>query len=111
MEALMSKLGVGVGEDFPLDEEKTRQAGEESPCCGSEWHRQRAQGREAWRRMREQMRAEWRARRHAMHQRFAERDPIEPIASAEAHSRHMHHLAVGALALIGLAALLGHHRK
>ncbi len=104
----MSKLGVGVGEDFPLDEEKARQAGEESPCCGAEHH---DQGHEAWRRMRAQMRAEWRACRRAAVDRFGRQDPIEPIDDAAARRPHIHHLAIGALALIGLAALLSRHRK
>jgi hypothetical protein len=109
MEVLMSKLGVGVGEDFPLDEEKARQVGEESSCCGTEWHRQRAQGREAWRRMREQMRAEWRVRRRAFRDGLHRQDDVEAMDGLR--ERHLHHLVIGGLALIGLAALLSRHRK
>ena len=72
----MSKIGVGVGDDFPVDDGQGRNTGSEPPPGDDraefeEWKRRRddyrAQ-REAWRAQREdwrKQRDEWRARRRA----------------------------------------------
>ena len=105
----MSKIGVGVGEDFPVNEEPRDHTEPEvedlGDCRGGRQAR-----REAWRRFRHQMHAEWHARRRAWRDHLHDRDPVE--AMAEFRGRHLHHLIVGGLAVVGLAALLGalHHR-
>lgn len=106
----MSKFGVGVGEEFPVDEENRPAPGEtaQDGCCDEDWHRRRDMRREAWHRFRQQMRAEWRARRHAMHDELHRRDPIEPMDGFR--NPHLHHFVIGALAVIGLAALASMHR-
>jgi hypothetical protein len=107
----MPKLGVGVGEEFPLDEENGPQPEQETgpnPDC-EEWRRRRAMHREAWRRFRNQMRAEWSQRRRAFREGLRRQDDVEPMDTM--HDRHLHHLVIGGLALIGLAALLGLHRR
>jgi hypothetical protein len=107
----MSKIGVGVGEDFPVDE-KNRPETENGPdvedlgtCRGRHDAR-----REAWRRLRHQMHEEWHARRRAWRDGLNERDGVEAIH--DFRGRHLHHLIVGGLAVLGLAAILAslHHR-
>ncbi|MGC9953302.1 MAG: hypothetical protein ABSD21_03380 [Rhizomicrobium sp.] len=115
----MSKLGVGVGEEFPVDEEKKREEaaaprGEQSDpgCCGpgSHFGGTHDDHREAWRRWRNQMRAEWKARRHAMHEHFHDGQHADGESEASDRCRpRPHHLLIGALAVIGLAALLSRH--
>jgi hypothetical protein len=95
----MSKIGVSVGEDFPVDEETHNE--EDGPCCGHGDAR-----REAWRKFRHHMHAEWHARRAAMRDAFTKRDDVEAIH--DLHARHLHHFIIGGLALAGLAALLAH---
>lgn len=114
----MTKYGVGVGEDFPLDEDN-RRPGEEGaehepggphPYHGEDWHRRRRQAREALRQMRAQMRAEWRARCREMHDRFRQSEPVEPADGVRADKlMHLAQVGIAALAVIGLAALLGRH--
>jgi hypothetical protein len=112
----MSKLGVGVGEEFPVDEEKKCEEtaaapGEDADPCrcgpGSHFGGTRAERREAMRRWRHQMRSEWRARRRAMHEQFHRK------FAGEMHHHDARHvvgkLAVAGLALIGLAALFHYH--
>ena len=116
----MSKLGVGVGEEFPVDEEKMREdaaaplgegASVDPSFCGPGF-RSRFGGspddhHEAMRHWHHQMRSEWRARRRAMREQFH-----RGIAGDNRHhdARHMvGRFAVAGLALIGLAALF-HHR-
>jgi hypothetical protein len=112
----MSKFGVGVGEEFPVDEEEKREEaaaapGEDAdPCCcgpGSRFGGSHAERREAMRRWRHQMRSEWRARRRALHEQFHRE------FAGEIHGHDARHvvgrLAVAGLALIGLAAPF-HHR-
>jgi len=107
----MSKFGVGVGEEFPVDENVASQEnGETGGCCGTrgerlhaaarQWHEQKRQ----WRR---QKRAEWRERKQAMREKF-HREFIGDGEAQAAHRSAARHLAVGALVLVGLAALLGH---
>lgn len=108
----MSKFGVGVGEDFPVDEKKSEEAaappGEaaasEARCCGGS----RSEQHEAWRNWRHQKRDEWRARKRAMREQFRRE------FAGEGHREHAKHvagsLAVAALAIVGLAALFGHRR-
>ena len=110
----MSKLGVGVGEEFPVDEQNRPQPEQSRPedeagCCGADWHRRREMRREAWRRFRHQMHAEWHAQRRAMRDSLRRQDGVEPLDVL--HDRHLHHLVIGALAVIGLAALFSHHRR
>lgn len=105
----MTKYGVGIGEDFPLDEEEARPAAEDISDCDEDWQRRRQKAREAWRRLRSQLRAEWRAGRRAFRDSLSRQDPVEPVDVL--HDRRIHHLVIGGLALIGLAALLGRHRK
>ena len=103
----MGKLGVGVGEDFPVDEGK--QTGGESGCCGGgDRHEAFHQWREQKRQRRHEMRAEWRARRQAMRARFREEFSANGDARSEHLRHHTQHLVLGALAVIGLAALFGH---
>ena len=105
----MNKYGVGVGEDFPLDEEQPQPGAEDFRRCEEEWENSRDKAFRSWRRMRRQMRADWRARRRAMHRRFSESDPVEAMDAL--NDRRVHHLVIGGLALIGLAALFGLNRK
>ncbi|HUO98024.1 MAG TPA: hypothetical protein VMU01_05115 [Rhizomicrobium sp.] len=111
----MSKIGVGVGEEFPADEPTRPQPDEQSEegarCCGEDWHRQREMRREAWRRFRHQMHAEWRARRRAFRDEFNRQDGVEILGPETLRGRHLAHLVLGGLAVIGLAALLNHHRR
>jgi hypothetical protein len=99
----MSKIGVGVGEDFPVDEKKRpeTETGPEVEDLGT-CHSRNDARREAWRRFRRQMRDEWHAHRRAW--RGGERDGVEPID--DFRERHLHHLIVGGLAVLGLAAIL-----
>ena len=115
----MSKLGVGVGEEFPVDEDVTREEAAPGDDAGSvRWGRgcrfggPRTEQREALRAWRDQMRAEWRARRRAMREHFRNRYYVEGEDGVlEGHYLRPHHLVVGALAVIGLAALLGRHHN
>ena len=109
----MSKLGVGVGEEFPVDEQNRPQPeqNEEPGCCGADWHRQRQARREAWRRFRHQMHEEFHARRRAMRDSLRQQDGVEILGPDVLRDRHLHHLVIGALAVIGLAALFSHHRR
>jgi hypothetical protein len=96
----MTKLDVGVGEDFPVADEPGNKPEnhEETTCCG---HGGRHQ---AW----QQMRDQWLARHRAFHDRLHGRDAGDVVAALRAH--HVHHLVLGALVLIGLAALIGFRR-
>ena len=91
----MSKLGVGVGEDFPVDERA-----QETGFCGAGTDRDEAIRK--WR----QIRSEWRARKRAMREQFRRE------FADENHREHAKHvagsLAVAVLAAVGLAALFGH---
>ena len=100
----MSKLDVGVGEEFPVDEGT---AAQESGACGtgcgpgdrSEAYRQWREQKRQWR---QQMRAEWRTRKHAMRERFrGEFSGADASEGPHLSAHHMRHLAIGALALIG----------
>jgi hypothetical protein len=106
----MGKLDVGVGEEFPLDEQAKREGAADGPSCcehGPNGHGSREEQREAWRRWRHHMRAEWHARRHAMREQFHRE--FAPDAEHEHHRHHMiGKIAVAGLALVGLAALFGH---
>jgi hypothetical protein len=108
----MSKLGVGVGEDFPVDENNTPEGTSDEEhaggCCGAGARMHPWQRREAWRRFRDQMRSEFLARRQAMHEHM---HSGENTAEAVWRKPYLPHLVIGALALIGLAALLGHHHQ
>jgi len=104
----MGKFGVGVGEEFPVDEKAKREDDGPSCCDGMpNGGGSREERREAWRRWRDQTRAEWRSRKRTMreqfHHEFADK-------AARHHGRHpmAGKLAVAGLALVGLAALFGH---
>lgn len=102
----MTKIGVGVGEEFPVGEEPKGDAPE-----GEETGRgHRGDRREAWCRFRQHMRAKWHARRHGFGHRHGG-DGAEALA--EFHHHHVHRLVIGGLALIGLAALIStlHSRR
>ncbi len=107
----MSKIGVGVGEDFPVDE-KNRPETETQPDVEDlgTCHGRHDARREAWRRFRHQMHEEWHARRRAWREGRGERAGVEAMRDFRAH--HLHHLIVGGLAVLGLAAILAslHHR-
>ena len=95
----MSKFGVGVGEDFPVDEQAQGPAQEPGGCGAMD----RDEAIRKWR----QMRFEWRARKRAMREQFR-----REFADDE-HREHAKHVAgsvaVAVLALVGLAALIGRH--
>ncbi|MDE2183605.1 MAG: hypothetical protein KGJ78_11355 [Alphaproteobacteria bacterium] len=107
----MSKLGVGVGQDFPVGDAPKEQSTHGEGCCGAESSGDRY---EAWRRWQEQkrywrqMRADWRARRAAMREQFR-REVCGEDDDVRRHHRVVHGVVLGALAVIGLAALFGHH--
>lgn len=95
----MSKIGVGVGEDFPVDENnKPEPEVEDLGTCHSR-HQAR---RDAWRRFRHQMHEEWHAKRRAF--RNGDREAVEAIH--EFREKHLHHLIMGGLAVLGLAAII-----
>ena len=98
----MTKFGVGVGEDFPVDDSTPEAAQEDGGCCRDrhEAFRQWREQKRQWRRMRH----EWHARRAAMREQFRR----EFFGDTERQHRHFHHAVLGALALIGLAALFSH---
>ncbi len=110
----MTKFGVGVGEEFPVDEQNRPQqdAGPETEDeprrCGRGDHRAR---HEAWHQFRDQLRAEWRARRRAFRDSMGQREGVEAMDDWRVH--HVHKLVIGGLALVGLAALLSlfHSRR
>jgi hypothetical protein len=103
----MSKIGVNVGEDFPVDEGAPPNTSEPEGCRGNraeafrQWHARKHQ----W----HQKRAEWRARKRAMREQFRE----EFGRGGHFRGQRAGHLALGVLALVGLAALLGfaHHDR
>jgi len=109
----MSKIGVGVGEDFPMDDRPQPEDHSEDRvgCCGEDWHRQRELRREAWRRFRHQMHAEWHARRRAMRDHLRHRDDVEILGPETLRHRQLGHLVIAGLAILGLAALINHHRN
>jgi hypothetical protein len=101
----MSKIGVGVGEDFPVDEKnrpetETQPEAEDLGTC----HSRNEARREAWRRFRHQMHEEWHARRRAWRDSRGARDGVEAIH--DFREKHLHHLIIGGLAVLGLAAIL-----
>jgi tRNA A37 N6-isopentenylltransferase MiaA len=98
----MSKIGVGVGEDFPVDEND--KSGPEVEDLGNCHSRHRAR-RQAWHQFRRQMREEWHARRQAMRDALNDREAVEAIH--DFRTRHLHHVLIGGLAVVGLAALFG----
>ena len=102
----MSKIGVGVGEDFPVDEKnrpetETQPEVEDLGTCHSRNQARRA----AWRQFRHQMHEEWHARRRAWRNGLGERDGVEAIH--DLRDKHLHHLIIGGLAVVGIAALFG----
>ena len=102
----MSKIGVGVGEDFPVDEnDKTAPEAEDLGTCHSRHHARRG----AWRKFRRQMHEEWHARRQAMRDAWNEREAVEAIH--DFRTKHLHHVLIGGLAVVGLAALFGAFRS
>ncbi len=104
----MSKIGVGVGEDFPVDEKnKEEPEVEDLGTC----HARNDARRDAWRRLRHQMHEEWHARRRAWRDGLNDRDAVE--AMHDFREKHLHHLIVGGLAVLGLAAIIAglRHRE
>jgi|GEM_PF-1604765 len=98
----MTKYGVGVGEEFPVDDRpEVSENDDDSRCCGQGAHASR---KEAWRRFRHHMKAEWHARRHGFGRFRGHHDGVEPLDELRAH--HIHKLVIGGLALIGIAAIL-----
>lgn len=96
----MSKFGIGIGEEFPVDEQSQPDVPEE----GAHRCRHGRHGHhKAWRHFRQRMKAEWHSRHHGRHGRNA--DGVEVLGDLRAH--HVHKLVIGGLALIGVAALIG----
>ena len=114
----MGKFGVGVGEDFPVDEgAAAKEGGTDEKDCGEPGDQREAwrQWREQKRQWRHQMYAEWRAHKHAMHECLRRRFRGEQVVDGlveddEWRLSRGHHLVIAALALIGLTALFGHSR-
>ena len=98
----MSKFGIGIGEEFPVDEQNQPDVPED----GEGPHRCR-HGRhghhKAWRHFRQRMKAEWHGRHRGWHGHRG--DGAEVLDAIRAH--HVHKLVIGGLALIGVAALIG----
>lgn len=120
----MSKYGVGVGEDFPVDEENRENPKPEGEAedlgygrhhfgkrgfrgCGQsdEWKESRHKARKAWKHLRHQMREEWHERRRAFRDHLNHRDGVEAMPGLR--EKQLHHLVIGGLAVVGLAALFG----
>lgn len=99
----MSKIGVGVGEDFPVAEDVNETSENNQENCRHGRH-----GRERWGHFRHKMR-ELRAARHAFHHHHG--DAEDMMAHIRAH--HLKGLLIGGLALIGAAAILSalHSRR
>ena len=101
----MTKFGVGVGEEFPVDEQDRVESGAGSDHDGHRCGRGDYRARhDAWHQFRDQMRAEWRNRRRAFRDSMGRQDGADVIDDLRAH--HVHKFLIGGLALIGLAALL-----
>lgn len=96
----MTKYGVGVGEDLPVDENKPEPLGNdrENPRCG-----QRG-GYNAWQRFRERTRTECHGPRRSFRRGFSQQEAVEALD--DLRSQYLHRLALGGLALIGVAAFL-----
>ena len=98
----MSKIGVGVGEEFPVDEHaKDGPEVEDLGTCHSRNHDRH----QAWRKFRRQMHDEWHARRRAFRDALGEREAVEAVE--DVRTKHIVHLVVGGLAVVGIAAILG----
>jgi hypothetical protein len=99
----MSKIGVGVGEEFPVDETKPAEGG--APGSQDE---DRARYR-AWREEREKMRSEWREKKRAfreeIRQRWRERFGDRPYGDFDHHHHHHRIVPLAIVAGIGLIAL------
>jgi len=109
----MTKIGVGVGEDFPVDEGAQRpQPGPHSgpepeghPCYDHDAWRQWRRQRYEWRR---QWRAEWRSRRRAFKEQLRQSIYENFGPEAEAEFRHRHHWPhVSLYALVPVLAIAG----
>jgi len=101
----MTKIGVGVGEDFPLGEgpahPQTGHGREGHPCRDHEAWRE-------WRRQRHAWRRQWRARRRAFKEQLRQNiyENFGPKAEAEFRYRHDRpHFA--SYALIAILAIAG----
>jgi len=106
----MGKLGVGVGEDFPMDDGKPRdteseaewqKAREEWRKAHDEWHKQR----EEWREKRRELRDKWKKFRDQFRAEMRERYS----ARYEGWDHHWGwddgRIVVGLIAILGLVAL------
>jgi len=110
----MSKIGVGVGEDFPVDDGK----GEDDRAEFEAWKRRRDEWRakrEQWRQERDewqQRRDEWRARKRAFKQkvRDAARDTFGPEYDAYRDARVRYRaywpFGYGVLRIIGIVLVI-----
>jgi len=110
----MSKIGVGVGEDFPVDDSK----GDNDRAEYEAWKRRRDEWRakrEQWRQDRaewQQRRDEWRARRRAFKQkvRDAARETFGPEYDAyrDARGRYGHYwpFSYGMLRILGIVLVI-----
>lgn len=109
----MAKLGVGVGDDFPIDDpkqpnpetqgaerarEEWRKARAEWRKRREEWRAQQRQCRDAWRRQRDEFRARLRGSRQESDHDLGFTDLTFIVAL----------LALAALVLIATSAVLGH---
>jgi hypothetical protein len=116
----MGKLGVGVGDDFPIDEGKPREAAPPGPGPDyekerEEWQKRREEWRrqrDQWREKRRQWRDEWRRKRREFREEMRARygsdfDDYEPWRwHADPH--HIFRL-LGILALIVVTIMIFSH--
>jgi hypothetical protein len=102
----MGKLGVGVGDDFPIDEGKGPSSGPQNDPDyekrREEWHRQR----EEWRERRREWRNAWRQKKREFREEMRARygDAVDDYHHT--HNWHMDgHGIVRVIAIVGLVAV------
>lgn len=111
----MSKIGVGVGEDFPVDDGDKSAGPEDDRAEFEEWKRRRdayRAERERWRAQREERRTrrdEWRAKRRAFKQkvRDAARESFGPEWEAYRRDRWHHWpFSYGVMKILGIVLVI-----
>ncbi len=117
----MGKFGVGIGDEFPIDDGKPSQDGPHGPedfyannpdyeARRAEWRRQREAFREQRRQWREQWRAEWRERklafREEMRARYENGGTTDCYGYGGTHHRYWRsHRLFHLLAVVGLIVI------